>query len=160
MTSSRKNEGGIQNKSSVRNEIENIMSSFDLHDVWRIKNPTAKRHTWRQKKPLVQCRLDFWLISDELYDYLKKYLIFCAPNTDHSAITLSLEIIENEHRGKGYWNFNSSLVNHEEYANCTENNYKLWRNEYANEVLDKRVLRDLIKHRIRFFTMSYCKTKA
>ena len=102
--------GGIQNKSSVRNEIESIKSSFDLYDVWRIKNPTAKRHTWRQKKPLVQCRLDFWLISDELYDYVKESLIFCAPNTDHSAITLSFESIENEHQGRGYWKFNNSIV--------------------------------------------------
>ena len=54
----------------------------------------------------------------------------------------------------------NSVVNDEEYVNCIEKNYKLWRNEYANEVLDKRVLWDLIKYRIRLFTISYCKTKA
>ena len=49
--------------------LNNLMYSYNLCDVWRIKNPNSKRYTWRQRNPeLIQCRLDFWLISESLYD--------------------------------------------------------------------------------------------
>ena len=63
--------GTVENKKIVQKEIENIVLYINIHDVWRIRNPTDKRFTKRQKKPLVQCHLDFWLISDELYDFVK-----------------------------------------------------------------------------------------
>jgi len=43
--------------------IDQIRSSFDPIDIWRIRNPDVKRFSWRQKNPVVQRRLDFWLIS-------------------------------------------------------------------------------------------------
>ena len=30
-----------------------LMSSLELHDIWRIKNPNTKRYTWRQKNPFI-----------------------------------------------------------------------------------------------------------
>ena len=69
--------------------------------------------TWRQKKHLVQCRLVFWLISDELYEFVKDTSICCAPNSDHSAISLTFEEISSGIKGRGYWKFNSSLLSDE-----------------------------------------------
>ena len=47
-------------KESSKN-IENLCSSFqDLIDVWRMRNPGAKRFSWRQKTPAIQRRLDYW----------------------------------------------------------------------------------------------------
>ena len=144
----------------MRNEINSLISTFDLHDVWRVKNRETKRFTWRQKKPLIECRLDFWLISDQLHDFVKNTQIFCAPNTDHSAIDLAFESIDAEFRGRAYWKFNSSLINDQTYAKRLEDNYKLWLTEYESEVKDKRLLWDLVKYRIRLFTISYCKRKS
>ena len=47
-------------------KIENLCSSFDLIDIWRIRNPESKRFTWKQNNPLIQRRLDFWLTSSNL----------------------------------------------------------------------------------------------
>ncbi|CAH3027686.1 unnamed protein product [Porites evermanni] len=47
-------------------KIENLCSSFDLIDIWRIRNPESKRFTWKQSNPLIQRRLDFWLTSGNL----------------------------------------------------------------------------------------------
>ena len=44
-------------------KIENLCSSFDLIDIWRIRNPEVQRFTWRQKNPIIQRRLDFWLVK-------------------------------------------------------------------------------------------------
>ena len=41
--------------------LQDICLNYDLIDIWRIRNPDAKSYTWRQKKPLIQRRLDFWL---------------------------------------------------------------------------------------------------
>ena len=45
-------------KESV-NIIEQIRLSFDLIDIWRVRNPNERRFSWRQKNPVIQRRLDF-----------------------------------------------------------------------------------------------------
>ena len=44
--------------------VEDMMMSYDLVDIWRIRNPKSKKFSWRQKSPIIQSRLDYWLISD------------------------------------------------------------------------------------------------
>ena len=41
----------------------NIILTYDLINIWRIRNPTTERFLWRQKNPLIQRRLNFWLFS-------------------------------------------------------------------------------------------------
>ena len=48
--------------------INNLKMQYDLQDIWRILYPTNKRFTWRQKRPIIQCRLDFWLPSVNIQD--------------------------------------------------------------------------------------------
>ena len=61
-------------------------------------------------------------------------------------------------RGPSFWKFNSNLVNDPEYCQLINASYNVWLEEF-NEVLDKRVLWDLIKYRIRQCTIKYSKTK-
>ena len=45
---------GTGGKPQVRQscgKIDDLCSSYDLIDIWRIRNPDVKRFTWRQKKP-------------------------------------------------------------------------------------------------------------
>ena len=46
--------------------------NYDLVDICRIRNPDIKKFTWRQKSPIIQGRLDYWLISDSLQDDVAK----------------------------------------------------------------------------------------
>ena len=48
--------------------IEQIRLSFDLIDIWRVRNPNERRFSWRQKNPAIQRRLDFWLTSSSLQE--------------------------------------------------------------------------------------------
>lgn len=52
-------------KESCKN-IKDLCSSFDLIDIYRIKKPGVRRFTWRQKNPIMQPRLDFWLINSTI----------------------------------------------------------------------------------------------
>ena len=86
-----------------------MCSAFDLIDIWRIRNPDVKRFSWRQKNPAIQRRLDYWLITDSHQEEEKKVEIIPAIRSDHSAITLHINGIENTTHGPSFWKFNASL---------------------------------------------------
>ena len=52
--------------------VEDVMMNYNLVDSWRIRNPNSKKFSWRQKSPIIQRRLDYWLISDLLQDDVAK----------------------------------------------------------------------------------------
>ena len=82
--------------------------------------------------------------------------ITTAIRTDHSAITISFNSLDEQARGPSYWKFNSSLVNDDCYVSMLNQKIPEWQMEF-NEVLDKRVLWDLIKYRVLQFTIKYAK---
>ena len=128
-------------------------------DIWRIRNPTEKRFTWRQKTPIIQRRLDFWLVNDGLQDDIVSADIIPSIKSDHSAITLSINGVDDSERGPSFWKFNCSLVNDNNYRDILDTNIKSWLEEFK-DVVDKRVLWDLLKYKIRQFTINYSKNKA
>ena len=100
----------------------------DLVDIWRIKYPKERRFTWRQKSPIIQRRLDFWLVSDTLQEYVESVDI-PSTKSDHSAITLVLNGIDDSKRGPSFWKFNSTLVNDNEYCQLLDGNIKMRQEE-------------------------------
>ena len=81
--------GGVKEKKESVKYLEDICLDQDLIDIWRIRNPTDMRFTWRQKSTIIQRRLDFWLISDALQEDVEAADIIPSPKSDHSAIILS-----------------------------------------------------------------------
>lgn len=53
---------------SVVTSINCIQGELDLVDIWRVRNPDTKSYTWSQNSPMILCRLDYWLISNNLQD--------------------------------------------------------------------------------------------
>ena len=74
----------------VIDNIECLQNELDLVDVWRIKNPQSRSYTWSQKSTPIFCRLDYWLISNNLQDFANTTDIIPATKTDHGAIELNL----------------------------------------------------------------------
>ena len=102
--------GSPKEKESVK-LLNDICLNYDLIDIWRTRNPDSTLFTWRQKKPLIQRRLDFWLISDFYQDEVEETSIKTAIRTDHSAIIISFNCLDEPRRGPSYWKFNSTLIN-------------------------------------------------
>jgi len=81
--------------------ILEICDNLDLVDAWRILYPEERRYTWRQTKPNVYCRLDFFLISQSLLGSTTSANILPGFKTDHSMI--SLKIIISSFKSKRAW---------------------------------------------------------
>ena len=150
--------GGNQSKKASAKFIEDLCLDFNLIDIWRIRNPEIKRFTWRQKKPLIQRRLDFWLISEICQEDIEKSDIISSINSDHSAIILHFSSISKQKYGLSFWKFNASLTEDMNYVALLTKSVPEWLAEFS-AVTDERVLWDLIKYRIRQFSIKYSKEK-
>ena len=151
--------GGVPKVKESSKILDDICLNYDLIDIWRIRNPEIKLFTWRQKKPLIQRRLDFWLVSDFCQDEVEETSIKTAIRTDHLTIVISFNSLDEQIRGPSYWKFNSSLTEDENYVSAINAKIPEWLEEF-NEVTDKRVLWDLIKYRVRQFTIKYSQERA
>jgi len=79
--------------------------------------------SWRQKNPVIQRRLDSWLISSSLQGDVDNVDIIPAIKSDHSAITLFINGIEDKRHGPSFWKFNASLINDETYVSRIRDKY-------------------------------------
>ena len=150
--------GGLKKTKDSVKVLEDICLEHDLLDIWRVRHPKEKRFTWRQKTPVIQRCLDLWLISNGLQDDVVSVDIKPSIESDHSAITLLINGVDDSERGPSFWKFNSSLVNDSDYRFLLEN-IKNWLEEFK-EIVDRRVLWDLLKCKIRQLTIKYSKEKA
>ena len=99
---------------------------------------------------MIQRRLDFWLISDICQDEVEQVKIIPSIKSDHSAITLRFNGIEEQRYGASHGKFNSNLTKDEEYIKLITDSVPVWIEEFK-DVNDKRV---------RQVSMRYSKEKA
>ena len=147
----------IWNKSA--SIFDDMFTEFDLIDIWRIRNPTMKRFTWRRLRPvLTQSRLDYFLVSSSLQTIVKESDIIPNVLSDHSAITLSISD-KRIRLGSSLWKFNNSLIYDPEYIELIKSGIQQWTTEYHN-LNSKQGLWEYIKFKIKGTTMEFSKKKA
>ena len=151
--------GGIKRTGEVVSlEMREILLDLELVDMWRIKNPHTKRFTFRQKRPLIQTRLDYFLVSNCICDNVEQAQILTSYCSDHSCISKKFNSLPKQEKGNGYWKFNASLIEDENYVSRVNQLIDEWVAKY-DYLQDKRVKWDLIKYEIRKFTCKYCAQK-
>ena len=91
-------------------------------------------------------------------DEIDQIDIKASIKSDHSAITLKIKNELFEEKGPGYWKFNSSLLSDENFLRQLKNNLKIWKEEYLY-IEDARLLWDIMKWKIRCFTIKFSKNK-
>ena len=79
-------------------------------------HPDERRFTWRQRKPEVHCRLDFFLLSQGITTYVTKSDILPGYKTDHSMVVVSF-ILNSNCKGPGYRKLNTSFLSEIDYIN-------------------------------------------
>ena len=80
--------------------------------------PHEKIFTRVQRNPLILSRIDHWLISAHLGNYISRAKVIPGVKSDHSVIILNLNNGSGK-RGPGFWKFNASLLSDPEYVSST-----------------------------------------
>ena len=125
------------------------MANLDLTDIWRDLHPQDDVFTWRQRKPEVHCRLDFFLISQGIAICVTNAEISPGYKTDPSMITISI-ITNTNPRGRGFWKLNTSFLNDKEYVNQIKETIAKVSQEYESDnAVNDSLLWEMIKLKIK-----------
>ena len=126
-----------ENNTRARKAVKSMMAANGLIDIYRERNPEDKRYTWRVGSPVIkQARLDMFLISSCLEGYVEKTDIQPGYRSDHSIITLTLDM-EQQKRGRGLFKFNASLLKDSSYVSLVKNTIQSTVCEYALPIYER-----------------------
>ena len=89
-----------------------------------------------------------------MQDFIENTDIIPSIKSDHSAITLQINSIEDKVRGPSHWMFNSSLLEDDTYIELIGSSLEVWLKGF-DDIHDKQLLWDLVKYKIRQTTISY-----
>ena len=153
------NSNDVLKNSKARVQINQMLETYDLIDIWHVHHPESRRYTWRRKNPITQSRLDYWIVGREMSFEVSKSDIKPSIKTDHSLITLNIAKTSLNKKGQGLWKFNSALLSDQIYVDYIKGIITL-NCDFLNEVTNESLKWELIKMEIRKATISYSKTQS
>lgn len=148
-----------QTRREISNTLEGIMSDNYLQDIWRVKKPDTKRFTWHRRETGIHSRLDYWLISNTLQDHVENVDILPAIKTDHSAITIHFKSFVDQHKGRGHWRLNTSVLEEANFIQGIIEHKDKWLQD-VNTTSDPRERWEYLKYKIRQYSSQYGKERA
>ena len=130
------------NNPKARNFITNMIKENNLFDTFRELHPYLRRYTWRRKTPLKQSRLDFFLVTENIVNSIKKSQIETGYKSDHSMVTLILAMDNFEH-GKSLWKHNNSLLTDSEYLKTINSKIQDIKKQYCLPVYNHEAIDEI-----------------
>ena len=150
--------GGVPWRPTLyHDKLVSIMDDIGLIDVFRKLNPNERSFSYESKSLKVSFRIDFYLVSKSITNWVVKVYTKVSNAPDHKAVELDLRI-RSEKRGPGLWKFNNSLVEDNEFVELIKRQYPVIRKKYL-DLKDDRLKWELIKMELRSITISYTKHK-
>ena len=135
------------------------MDMLDLVDIQRERHPNVNKFFYSSKALKLKSRIDFFLLAKELKKYVSKADIQTSIAPDHNLIYLSLNLPQETSRiPGGFWKFNNTLLEDNEYVEKIKRIYPQLRERYKT-VVDIQMLWELLKMEIRSTTISCTKGK-
>ena len=133
---------------------DNIFKVFDVHDIWRYRNPKKLFFTHKQTNPVILTRIDFWLISKSLTKDIYSCDILPSIKSDHRAISM-IFTVRTSIRGKGFWRLNVHILKNINYQNGIDDIIKDFTRKYNDSNIDKRIIWDLLKIKLKEFSVQF-----
>ena len=149
--------GRKEKETEYTNVLFDFIQTFELNDIWRVRNPESKRYSHRQntKSGMVHSRIDYFLTSVHLGYSIDETKIETGILSDHSILEITIKATgDKPNRGKGFWKFNASLLSDKKYVEQIKQCISLSKNKYK-DLLDHGLLWDVLKLEIRSETISY-----
>lgn len=123
------------NKPKTRKSVLNLMKDKHLIDIFREMNPNVSEYTFEKEEKGViikQSRLDFFLISENLWSCVTECYILPKYQSDHSMITLSL-------KDERLWEFDNSLLLDKDFVVSIDGVIKMFRNDFHIQLLNLQI---------------------
>ena len=151
--------GSLLPRKSVVASISCFQEDLDLVDIWRIKNPVTRSFTCSQNSPNIFCRLDYWLISNNLQDLVISTSIIPAIKTDHSAVFIEFGTRDDQMKGSGLWKMNCSILDDKDYIQDITLKIPAWIADGEKASSDNRIIWEWIKYNIHVHAIQYSKRR-
>ena len=159
-----------ENNVKAREKVKELMDSFNLIDGWRSNNESAEKYTWfSSKSPIKMARLDFFLLSPDMFARSVDFNMSFGYRTDHSFITAKISIHNSQH-GKGFWKLNTSLLYDKDYVTLIKDTIKDTLKTYARHdsepdensllTISHQMFLEMLKLNIRGNTISFASYKS
>lgn len=110
------------NHPKKRQIILEYLEKKNLVDVWRVRNPEKRTFSWRKSdsKEIIMSRLDYFFISEDLMLRVQDTDIKAKYRSDHSRITLTVNLADHK-RGKSYWKINNKHLRNKGFLQLINN---------------------------------------
>lgn len=117
-------------RQSAKRVLQNLMTKYELIDIWRQRNPTKREFTWTgvdtSSNTRIRTRIDRILTNRTLDRNVSQIEIKPYQHSDHDATVITLDL-QKQKRGAGYWHFNNALLNDEQFTNDINKLWTEWR---------------------------------
>ena len=140
------------NNCNAKAQFISTMNKYDLVDIWRQLHPDERQFTWLKRNPLKYGRLDMFIISEHLRNYITRCDVAAGYRTDHSIISFSLKEPDQE-RGSYLWKFNESLLDDSIYLQVIKDSITETVMQYAVPIYTNDFLSDSANYNQIQFTI-------
>ena len=159
-----------ENNIQAKKKVVELIELFELIDPWRCSYPAARKYSWRSaKKPFQLSRLDFFIVSVDVYAKILKQNYKPGYRTDHSLVFIEIDLAKSV-RGKGFWKLNVSLLHDKEYVDIVKREIQETVKDYSIQIeadtnngpqysISAQDMFEILKLRIRGRTIPYSKRK-
>ena len=139
-------------------KLTKLKVTYDLYDIWRIRNAKVKQFTFTQQHSsgFIQRRLDYFYVSNDLQKFASNTDILSPISTDHSPVLFSLSKEKGNIRSKDFWKFNSSLIKDQNYINEIKDLVRNFNTKIDCD-FSRQLKWEFLKYEIRQFTIHYTK---
>ena len=144
-----RNYASTVNRPRTHKKLLNIMVEYTLIDVFREIYPDKRKYTWKKFNSIKQARLDYFLISEELFSLVKDVTIGPGYRSDHCPVTLVLKTGDLK-RDRPFWKFNNSLLRDKNYVMEIQKLISDVKKQYAVPVYDMNNLDNIIHENLFF----------
>ena len=140
------------------NTFKKMKNRLSLTDIWRKLHPESIAYTYIHPTDFTkQSRIDVCLLSNVLSNLVQSCEIKPAPTPDHNAVITTLEKLGRK-RGTNIWKLNVDVLKEIDYRIGIEQLFDETCSEFGN-TLSKMKLWDLVKFRIKAFSIKYCSNR-
>ena len=101
--------------------MQDLTERHNLCDVWRVRNPTSRRFTFRQKKSFFTETSGLYFFFNELQESIVNVEVLPSVNSDHSPIYVKLAENTSKSRGRSCWKFNKLFLKETGLYQCDDN---------------------------------------